>query len=136
MVSELENTLKEKPRPKQPETIQTEIPLEWEETQEQSESEKKTLVGEDFSEDFEDKNYEERLEQLTHVERGTIIEHDIFGRGKILEVYPNNRIQVKFKSGEIKELNVDFANLKEIVRTEKDWFDKYTETNDLKKKLI
>jgi hypothetical protein len=83
--------------------------------------EKKTPVGYDFSKNLEEnENYEEILEPLSFIEPDVLIHHDIFGKGIILEVYSNQRVKVQFESGEIKELNTDYANLKQIVKIRKD----------------
>ena len=95
--------------------------------------EKKTLVGEDFLENPEENEdeYEERLEPISFIEPNVLVYHEVFGKGKILDVYPNQRIKVEFESGEIKELNTDFAKLQQI---KKDWFDNYAE--NLKKSEV
>jgi hypothetical protein len=130
---------KEKKVIDKPETIQQEIPLEWNKQTETNDTvndvviEKKTLVGNDLSEDSENEDdYEEVFQELTFIEPGTPVYHEVFGKGKIIDVYPNQRVKIEFESGEIKELNTDFANLKEVKRVKKDWFDKYAE--ELKKK--
>jgi hypothetical protein len=97
-------------------------------------SEKKTLVGKELSENTEEnEEYNEIVVPLETIEPDIVVYHDIFGKGTIIDVYPNNRIKVEFDSG-IKELSTDFANLKQIKKIKKDWFDEYTA--DFEKKSI
>ena len=135
-------------KPKTPDFIQQEIPFVEDEPVNDTVNdtvndivndtviEKKTLVGEDFLENPKenDEEYEEILEPLTFIDTDVLVYHEVFGKGKILDVYPNQRIKVEFESGNIKELNTDFANLQQIKKVKKDWFDKYAE--DLKKNEI
>lgn len=56
----------------------------------------------------------------SNVKNGLRIYHDIFGKGTILKFNNDkNRILIDFDNNGIKELNLDFANLKEILCIEK-----------------
>jgi hypothetical protein len=103
------------PEPIKPNVIQSEIPFEdWVEP-EPIEDEKKTSVGNDLEEYSEENKLP--VEILTS---DVLVYHDFFGKGKILTTYPNKRIKVQFESGEIKELDPNFANLKTLSETEED----------------
>ena len=119
------------------ETVEQKLPLNFdeEEIEDKPEIEKKTLVGEDYSENITENETEEDFEEeiipldTNNLSVGQIVSHDIFGKGKILEVYPNQKAKIAFFNLGVKELNTEFANLKEIKRkkVDKDWFDEYTE---------
>jgi len=107
----------------------TETPQNEEINEEETVSEKKTLFGDDLQENFiENKDYEEELAPLDidNLYVGQIVSHDVFGRGKILDVYPNKKAKIDFFNLGIKELNTEFANLKEIRK-------KSSKNDDLKK---